>query len=76
MPKEVNKRQKETNPKEVDDALYGIGTFAAKLGIPLSKAYTMVAAGEVPAFRIGIRWRFREADVNKWLETRRVGSQV
>jgi excisionase family DNA binding protein len=74
MPKEVKPRQQEV-PK-VDDALYGIKTFAAKLGIPLSKAYTMCAANEVPAYRIGIRWMFRQAEVDKWLQTRRVGPQL
>lgn len=34
--------------------------------------YRLIQTGELPAFRIGGRWRFRRSDLQDWIERRRV----
>lgn len=38
------------------------------LKITLDYLYRIARRGEIPAFRIGDLWRFRKADIDKWLE--------
>jgi excisionase family DNA binding protein len=33
--------------------------------------YRLIRSGELPAVRIGRQWRFRRADLDRWLERRR-----
>ena len=34
--------------------------------------YRMLRAGELPGFRVGSRWRFQRADLDRWIEVRTV----
>jgi excisionase family DNA binding protein len=38
--------------------------------------YVWVQQGKVPAFKIGVTWRFRRADIDAWLEAQRAGPIV
>lgn len=38
------------------------------LGIGRTKAYELVASGELPAIRVGRAIRVRRADLNRWAE--------
>ncbi len=33
--------------------------------------YRLIRTGELPAVRIGRQWRFRESDLNDWIERQR-----
>ncbi len=30
--------------------------------------YRLVASGKIPAFKVGGTWRFRQSDINNWIE--------
>jgi excisionase family DNA binding protein len=36
--------------------------------------YRLIRSGELPAVRIGRQWRFRRADLDRWLERQRAVS--
>lgn len=36
--------------------------------------YRLIRCGELPAVRIGRQWRFRRADLDRWLERQRAFS--
>jgi excisionase family DNA binding protein len=38
------------------------------LGIPIGKIYKMLDAGELPAVRLGSRWRIRISELERWLD--------
>ena len=31
--------------------------------------YRMAAAGKIPAFKVGGSWRFKQVELEKWIET-------
>lgn len=45
-----------------------IDEAADYLGIAPDTLYKYAAAGEIPAFKLGNRWRFRLTTINKWME--------
>jgi excisionase family DNA binding protein len=51
--------------------LLRVNDVAALLAIGRRTVYTLVAAGELPAVRVGERLRFRLEDVDAYLERRR-----
>lgn len=56
------------------DRLLTVEQVAHRLQVPPSWVYGRTrsrARDRIPGFRLGKYWRFREADVVKWLETRR-----
>ena len=36
--------------------------------------YRLIHRGELPAVRVGRQWRFRQADLDAWLDRQRLGS--
>jgi excisionase family DNA binding protein len=38
--------------------------------------YRLIRTGELPAVRIGRQWRFRRADLDRWLERQRAFSTL
>ena len=36
--------------------------------------YRLIKSGDLPAVRIGRRWRFRRADLDEWIERQRTAS--
>ena len=38
------------------------------LGISTDTLYAYAAKGEVPAFKLGNRWRFRRLRLNEWMD--------
>jgi excisionase family DNA binding protein len=50
------------------DGLWGIEEVSRYLGIPQSSVYKMTAAGTVPHVKLGGLVRFRQADIDRWLD--------
>lgn len=38
--------------------------------------YRLIRSGELPAVRVGRQWRFRQADLDRWLERRSPASPI
>jgi excisionase family DNA binding protein len=48
--------------------LWGIEEVASYLGIPQSSIYKMTSRGVIPHVKLGGRVRFRQADIDRWLD--------
>jgi excisionase family DNA binding protein len=48
--------------------LWGIEEVSSYLGIPQSSIYKMTAKGVIPHVKLGGRVRFRQADIDRWLD--------
>jgi len=51
------------------EALLNIQRVADYLQLNLSTVYQWAQQGRLPAIKLGGRWRFRQADLDAWLET-------
>ncbi len=49
------------------DDIWTIKELAAYLRLKEKTAYALVAKGEIPGFKVGGSWRFRHADIDKWI---------
>jgi len=36
-------------------------------------AYRLAAEGKLPGFKVGGSWRFKESDIEKWIEKNKTG---
>jgi excisionase family DNA binding protein len=52
--------------------LLNVGEISQYLGVPKSHVYALVEAREIPFYRIGRLLRFRKADIDSWLNKKRV----
>ena len=57
-------RQHTHDPREV----MNIEQAAHYLGISRDTLYKYASEGTIPAFKLGNRWRFRRAVINKWMD--------
>ena len=57
------------------DGLWDIGKLSQYLGIKKSTLYAMIERKEIPFYRIGRLARFRPAEIDEWLLTRKQGDQ-
>ncbi len=48
--------------------LMTLDEVAAYLRLSKDTAYRMAQTGTLPASKVGVQWRFRKAEVDKWLE--------
>lgn len=48
--------------------LWGIEEVSSYLAIPESSIYKMTARGVIPHVKLGGRVRFRQADIDRWLD--------
>ncbi len=46
--------------------------LAGYLKIPVSSVYAKVRSGDIPTIRIGRLYRFRKADIDRWLGAQKV----
>lgn len=53
--------------------LWDVKRVAEHLGVTTRTIYSKLRTGEIPAIRVGGRWRFRPADIDAWLDSRAVG---
>ena len=57
------------------DELWDIGRLSQYLGIKKSTLYAMIERKEIPYYRIGKLARFRPAEIDEWLLTKKQGEQ-
>ena len=52
-------------------AVMTIGEVASYLRLHEQTVYKMAKNGDIPAFKVGNRWRFIQDDIDAWLRARR-----
>lgn len=52
-----------------------VNSLAKKFGPPASWWYQKAESGEVPSYKLGKYRRFRMAEIESWLQSRRSGSE-
>jgi excisionase family DNA binding protein len=57
------------------DDLWDIGRLSQYLGIKKSTLYAMIERKEIPFYRIGRLARFRPAEIDEWLLTKKQAQQ-
>ena len=60
----------------MSDRLLSASELAERLGFAAGTIVDWAEAGKVPAFKLGGRLRFHEAEVQAWLEAQRVAPRV
>ena len=50
------------------DEILTIREVAALLKIGEKTAYTMAQSGELPGFKVRGQWRFRRAEIDRWID--------
>lgn len=50
------------------DAILTLPEVARLLKVAEKTIYTMAQKGEVPAFKVRGQWRFKSADLDRWIE--------
>lgn len=55
-----------------DDAgeIFTLDEVAAYLKVGKRTVYRLAAANKIPAFKVGGTWRFRKADLERWIASR------
>lgn len=58
------------------DEIWTIKELAAYLKLKEKTAYALAAKGEIPGFKVGGSWRFRQSDIDHWIdEQAKIGSK-
>ena len=52
----------------VDSDIMTIKEVADYLKITEKTAYRLVAAGDLPGFKVGGSWRFRRSEIDRWID--------
>ena len=52
------------------DAIWTIKEVAEYLKLKEKTAYALVARGEIPGFKVGGSWRFRQSDIDEWINAK------
>lgn len=50
-----------------DDEILTVKELAEYLKIAEKTAYRFVSEGKIPAFKVGSAWRFRKAEIDRWI---------
>ncbi len=53
----------------MNDQVLTVKDVAEYLKVNQRTVYRMAAAGTIPAFKVGSSWRFKQSDINKWIES-------
>ena len=53
----------------MDSDIMTVKEVAAYLKITEKTAYRLAAEGKIPGFKVGGSWRFRQSEIDKWIET-------
>mgnify|MGYP000297745325 CR=1 FL=1 len=52
------------------DQILTLKEVAAYLKLAEKTAYKLAAEGKLPGFKVGGSWRFRQADIDSWIENK------
>ena len=55
---------------DADDEILTLDEVAAYLKAGKRTVYRLAQKGEIPAFKLGGTWRFRKADMKRWIASR------
>ncbi len=61
----------DNNARDGLAAFLTTGEVLSYLHVNPRTIYRLIRAGELPAVRIGRQWRFRQSDLNDWVERQR-----
>ena len=56
----------------MDTDIMTIREVAEYLKLTDKTAYRLAAEGKIPGFKVGGAWRFLKADIDKWIEAKKV----
>lgn len=54
--------------KPMTDQILTVKEVADYLKVNERTVYRMATAGKIPAFKVGASWRFKEAEIERWIE--------
>ncbi|WP_188149712.1 methylation-associated defense system helix-turn-helix domain-containing protein MAD1 [Teredinibacter waterburyi] len=57
------------------DQILTIKDVAIYLKLAEKTAYKLAAEGKLPGFKVGGSWRFKQADIESWIEDRKNDKQ-
>jgi excisionase family DNA binding protein len=49
--------------------VFALDELAAYLKVGKRTLYRLAAQGEIPAFKVGGTWRFRQSEIDRWINT-------
>ena len=52
----------------MNDEILTLKEVAEYLKLAEKTAYRLAAEGKLPGFKVGGSWRFKEADIERWIE--------
>ena len=52
----------------MNDQVLTVKDVAEYLKVNDRTVYRMAAAGKIPAFKVGSSWRFKQSEIEKWIE--------
>jgi excisionase family DNA binding protein len=58
------------------DVLLNVREVADFLRVNATTVYTWARQGQLPAIKVGRSWRFRQSDLEMWLDKNRQGGQT
>ena len=58
---------------EMDTLILTVREVAAYLKIKEKTAYRLAAEGKIPGFKVGGAWRFRQQDIDSWIDAQSAG---
>ena len=57
------------------DTLLTLHEVAELLKVAEKTVYTMAQRRELPAFKVGGQWRFKQSDLDQWIEERKAATR-
>ncbi|MDB4090444.1 helix-turn-helix domain-containing protein [Pseudomonadales bacterium] len=55
------------------DQILTLKEVAAYLKLAEKTAYRLASEGKLPGFKVGGSWRFKEYDIQTWIEEQKIG---
>jgi len=56
----------------MSDEILTLKEVAEYLKLAEKTAYRLAADGKLPGFKVGGSWRFKESDIEKWIEEQKI----
>jgi excisionase family DNA binding protein len=61
--------------KEMTEQILTIRELANFLKLTEKTAYRLAAEGKIPGFKVGGSWRFKQSDIDIWIEESKAGQK-